>query len=530
MKRKFISLQTKILSLVFLLLLLIILVLASIFTYFESKQINKHMGQLALQVAKTVSFMNSVKEAFTLEDPSIVLQPIAEKVREEVGAAYVIIANKDEIQYSHPYTSQLGNKMNTKENYKAIVFGGYYTIQSNGMMGPALNGKAPIFSKDDNQIIGVVTVGYLLEDIHREVMSSVLRVIGFAALVMLLGIFGSILLAKNIRKDTLGLEPHEIAALYRERNAILFSIKEGIIAIDKNGNITMMNNSAKKMLHLSDEYLHSRIEAVIPVIDMMSVLKSGVPINNEEVILKGKVFIVNCTAVFDGKEIVGVVSTFRDKTDLIYMIDTISEIKQYSEGLRAQTHEYTNKLYVLSGFLQLQNYEDAVEMIQQESKINANQNKILFEQIKDTKLQAILLGKISKASEQKINFIIDYNSEVEHIPNHIGILQLITIVGNLIDNAYEAVADQTEREVTFFAMDVGLDLIIEVSDNGPGILEENLENIFKKGFSTKERDGRGYGLANVKETVEELNGTIQVENSKTGGTIFTIYIPTKEKL
>lgn len=531
-QRKFyISLQTKIASLVILLLLLVIFILASIFAYFESNQIRAHMGQLAIQTAKTVSLLSSVEEAFELEDPSSVLQPLAEQVRNEVGAAFIVIANKDGIQYSHPYESEIGNNIKANDYYKAIVYGAYYISNSEGIIGPSLTSKAPIYREYDNyqQMIGVVTVGYLLKDIESAVMNNVFKVFGVSFLVLIIGLFGSILLARNIRKDTLGLEPQEISALYRERNAILLSIKEGIIAIDETGHITLMNKSAQIMLNLSEQYLHQHIKHVFSEIDMISILKTGKYIINEEVMLQGKVFILNCTPVIEDERIVGVVSTFRDKTELIHIINTLSEVKQYSEWLRAQTHEYTNKLYALSGLLQLEYFEEAVEMIQQESHIHKNQNRIIFDQIRDSKLQAILLGKISKASELKINFTIDANTSIEQTPKYISISQLITIVGNLIDNAFDAVSQQNVREVSFFAIDMGRDLIIEVSDNGSGIQEEYLEKIFEKGFSTKKANGRGYGLTNVKDVVIELDGTIQAENKKDSGAIFTVYIPKKEE-
>ena len=201
-------------------------------------------------------------------------------------------------------------------------------------------------------------------------------------------------------------------------------------------------------------------------------------------------------------------------------------MREYSEGLRAQTHEYANKLYLLSGLLQLERYQDAFEFIQKESTIHQHQNRILFNQIHDPNVQAILLGKLGKASEKKITLEIDADSYVDPLPSHIEVTDIITIIGNLIDNAFDAVACQKEKKVTFSITGLGNDIIIEVTDNGQGIPESLFESLFSLGYSTKGKN-RGYGLFNMKHIIESLGGTIEVTNEKMGGAIFTVYLPKK---
>src|SRR6478736_4635924 len=446
MKKWFqVSLQTKIVGLSAALVITVIVLLASIFSYMQFVESKRQAEQLALQAAKSISFMPEVKAAFQKKQPSRYIQPLAEQVREQIGAASIVVQNREQIIY-------------------------------------------------------------------------------FSLAFLLLGMIGGIFLAKSIKKDTLGLEPHEIASLYRERNAILLSIKEGIIAIDHQGFITMMNTSAKNMLGLQAEYLHHHIIEVFPYTNMIEVLDTGIARSDQEIFLNEKTFILNLTPIIEHQRIVGVVASFRDKTELKSLINTISEVRRYSEDLRAQTHEFTNKLYVLSGLLQLGQYKDAFEFIQKESAVHQTQNRILFDQILDSKVQAILLGKIGKASEKKIHFSVDSESTLDTLPEHIEISHLIIIIGNLIDNAFEAVSQQSKKEVSFFITDIGHDLIIEVMDNGPGISEEVLNQIFTKGFSTKGTD-RGYGLANIKKMVDELGGSIEVYNQPEGGAIFSVYLP-----
>ena len=263
--------------------------------------------------------------------------------------------------------------------------------------------KAPIIvhNGDYDQVVGVVTVEFLIKGIESNILSRTKEIILFSLAVLLAGIVGGILLARSIRKDTLGLEPNEIAALYRERSAILLSIKEGIIAIDQNGFITMMNTSAEEMLHVNGDYMQQHISKVLPEFHMERVLE-----NDQEIAFQDKVFILNMTPILENNSTVGVVCSFRDKTELQNLVNTISEVRKYSEDLRAQTHEFTNKLFVLSGLLQLGHYKEAIEFIQQESNIHQSQNHILFHQIHDAKVQAILLGKIATASEKKLIFIL----------------------------------------------------------------------------------------------------------------------------
>ncbi|MED3382658.1 sensor histidine kinase [Bacillus tropicus] len=520
-KSRKVSLQTKIVSLIISLILFVVLLLAGIFVYIQSVDTKRQVEQLALQTAKSLSFMPAIKDAFQNNEHKSTIQSIAEQVREQAGADTVIVENRSGVMYSHSNSELIGTKSNNPYNYEALTFGGYYTLEGNGVSGPALMAKAPIIvhNGDYDQVVGVVTVEFLIKGIESNILSRTKEIILFSLAVLLVGIIGGILLARSIRKDTLGLEPNEIAALYRERSAILLSIKEGIIAIDQNGFITMMNTSAEEMLHVNGDYMQQHILKVLPDFNMERVLE-----NDQEIAFQDKVFILNMTPILENNSTVGVVCSFRDKTELQNLVNTISEVRKYSEDLRAQTHEFTNKLFVLSGLLQLGHYREAIEFIQQESNIHQSQNHILFHQIHDAKVQAILLGKLATASEKKIDFHIEGDSALHPLPDHIKVSHLITILGNIIDNAFDAVSEREEKSVSFFVTDIGHDIVFEVIDSGIGIPAEKITTIFQKGFSTK-GNNRGYGLANVKEMVDVLEGTIEIQNEKNGGAIFTIYLP-----
>ncbi|MFS0824296.1 ATP-binding protein [Bacillus sp. 1P02SD] len=524
-----ITLQTKIITLILTLIVFVISVLTGMFLYYEAKDTNEEMQKLAIQASRTLSLIPIMKNVSREDIQTGSMQAITQQIGNQAGANYVLIEYKDGLNISYP-TYEISHSVFDPENYKAIVFGGFYTIETENELGHILWGKAPIFAeKNGQQIIGVASVGFLKSEIQQSINHKLLKTLFIAIIVLIVGLLGGILLAKSIRNDIMGLEPHEIASLYRERNAILKSVKEGIIAIDNNGFITLLNNSARQMLGISNESINRPIAEILPNTRMLRVLDTNMVESDDEMIINNRVLIVNRMPIIENGKTVGVVSSFRDKTDIKKMVDTLTEIKNYSEDLRAQTHEFTNKLYVLSGLLQLEQYEQAIAMIQQETNQLNFQNDILFNQIKDPKLQAILLGKIGKASEKKVSLEIDENSYLAELPSHISITDCIIIIGNLIDNAIDEVM-QDEGKVTFFVTDIGNDIVFEVSDNGKGIPSEKISNLFEKGVSSKAEKNRGFGLWNVKTVVDKLNGSIEVANGKNGGAIFSVFLPMKNQI
>lgn len=480
---------------------------------------------MALEISKTVSFIPTIIAAFQTSDPSQTIQPLAEKIRKETGAEFVVIGNKYGIRYSHPLKSLIGKKMKGGDNERAINNGDYYVSKAKGALGPSIRGKSPIFNKKGD-VIGVVSVGFLLEDVNQQIRNNVTKVLLVSLFALLISLIGSILLGRNIRKDTMGLEPYEIASLYKEKNAVLHGVKEGILAIDKEGYITMMNLPAKRLLHIMGSVRHVKVDGLFPSDYLYEVLTSGNPQVDKEMVWKDKTVIVNCTPLFDESGISGVVASFRDKTEIEQMVNTLSEVNRYSEDLRAQTHEYTNKLYVLLGLLQLEEYEHAIDMIQTETQVLQSQNSIVFNHIEDTKVQAILLGKLGKASEKKIRFEIVADSYLKELPSHFKLSNLIVILGNLIDNAFEAVYGLESPTVKFFATDIGSDIVFEIADNGKGISGREIPLLFTRGFTSKNgAEPRGFGLSNAEKAVAEMNGMIEVQSTPESGTVFTVYLP-----
>ena len=235
-------LQTKLILVICSLLVFIVLSLGGIFYYIMTSALEDQIGTRALKVAETVASMPEVQQAFQLKDPSAVIQPIAEKVREKIDAEYIVVGNREGIRYSHPLPERIGKEMVGGDN-GPVLEGHSIISKAIGSLGPSLRGKAPIFD-DNGQVIGIVSVGFLTEDIAHITAAYQSRIEMISLIVLVVGLVGSVLIANNVRRSIHGLEPKEIGALYTEKKAILESIREGIIAINQEGIITMANRYA----------------------------------------------------------------------------------------------------------------------------------------------------------------------------------------------------------------------------------------------------------------------------------------------
>lgn len=525
-KRFHFSLQTKIMGLIAALLVFVIGLLTITLAVQHTHEERRQAEQLAVQTARTISHMPPAKELIERKGGHAdETQEVIEQMKEQTGAyAIYVLDEKGDIR-----SASIKSGQKKLERSREILFGGSHVSETKADGQRVIRGSAPIIKeqKGYSQVIGSVSVDFLKTETEQSIKKHLRNLSVIAVLVLLLGFAGAAALAKSIRKDTLGLEPHEIASLYRERNAMLFAIREGIIATNREGVVTMMNVSAAEMLKLPEPVINLPIDDVMPGAGLKSVLDQGEMLPNQEVNVNDQVFIINTKMMTQGGQAYGIVVSFREKTELKNLIDKLTEVRKYSEDLRAQTHEFSNKLYAILGLLELGEYDEAIDLIKEEYAIQNEQHDILFHNIHSQQVQAILLGKISKASEKKVKLVIDENSSLAPLPAHIGLSHLITIIGNLIDNAFEAVADQSVREVLFFITDMGRDIVIEVSDTGPGVPPDKTEAVFERGYSSKGRK-RGYGLANVKDSVRELGGWIELANPKTGGAVFTVFIPKKK--
>ncbi|MGF9917628.1 sensor histidine kinase [Paenibacillus ehimensis] len=522
-------LQTKLILLICTLLFSVLAVAAVVVEYMVTSMMEDQIGTRALKVAETVAAIPEIREAFKLADPSSVIQPLAEQIREKTGALYLVIGNREGIRYSHPLPERIGKEMVGGDN-GPVLEGKSIISKAEGSMGPSLRGKVPVRA-GNGDVIGIVSVGFLVDDINRwdDVYQWRILLISLAALVVAMA--GAVVIARGVRRSIHGLEPEEIGTLYMEKKAILESIREAILAVDRNGLITLANQQTLRILGLPDdtELIGKPIRDIVPKSRLLTVIRTGRSEFDVEMIMHGQEVVANRVPVFNRQnEVIGAVVSFRSKSEVYRLAEELSQVKRFAEGLRAQTHEYSNKLYVISGLIQLEMYQEAVEMISKETDVHQNFIQFIMREIPDPVIGGLLIGKYNRAHELKINLEIDPETSFKDVPARVDRDLLVTIIGNLTDNAMEALLDYCaaeEKKVTLFLSDYGEDLMIECEDNGPGIPDEWAENIFQKGVSSKEGEHRGIGLALVKHAVDKLGGRILHEPSGVGGTVFSVVIP-----
>jgi two-component system CitB family sensor kinase len=524
---KTIKLQTKMVLLIFGLLLFVLVVLGSLFSHMLSETLEDQIGKRALHVSETVASIPAVIAAFNDPRPWEAIQPIAEEVRIKTGAEFIVVGNKDGIRYSHPIPERIGNPMVGGDNHGALEEGRSYVSKAVGSLGPSLRGKVPIIN-DEGEVIGIVSVGFLIEDIEDTIGIYELRVVILIIVVLAIGIIGALQIGVGFKKAIFGLEPSEIGSLFQERSAILESIREGIIAINGQGKITMVNKAAYQILGIEPQnsVLGEQIINVLPHTKMLEVLKTGQSQFDHEIeVGKNEVIVSRVPIIYDGN-VKGVVSSFRNKTEIDQLTKELSQVQGYAEALRAQTHEYSNKLYMISGLVQLGSNQEAIELIHKETSDYQELVQFLMSNVPDTLIAAILLGKYNRALELKVEFMINQESSMREIPPVINREKLVTVLGNLLDNAFESVLEANQdKRVHLFMTDLGHDLIFEIEDSGVGLSDDMAKLIFKKGYSTKNGDDRGIGLHLVDKSVKYLGGYVTVTKSESGGAVFTVVIP-----
>ncbi|WP_028671470.1 ATP-binding protein [Saccharospirillum impatiens] len=499
--------------------------------YYLSASLDEQIGQRALNVAKTIAATPDIIRGVQARDVDS-LNQLSRKLANTNNALFIVIGDHNSIRLAHPNPDRLGFSMaddDGDDGSIALIDGQGYVNKALGSLGLSMRGKAPIYDMTGEEIIGIVSVGYSLD----QVRSTIARYNIVLYLVMALMLVGSvsvaIFIAGRFKRAIFGLEPEQIARLFEEQNATLQSVREGIIAVNREGVITTINRTAVDSLGLeADKPLTGRpIADILPDSGLMAALERGEPEFDQEIWLQGRHMIVNRLPVKQGNIIIGVVSSFRLRDELDQVSRQLTRIQQYADTLRSQTHEYSNKLHTIAGLIQIGAADEAMALIG--SEVNDHQTLIhlLLDAVPDPVLAGCILGKYNRAREMGQTLVIDPDSHMADVPDQLPRDQLVSALGNLIDNALEATRRHQGEggQVQLSMTDLGLDLIFEVEDQGPGISAEEEARMFDKGVTSKTDSGHGFGLYLVRQFVERWGGSITVENLATGGSRFTLYLP-----
>ncbi|GAA1671242.1 sensor histidine kinase [Nonomuraea maheshkhaliensis] len=488
---------------------------AGVWAEHTRNQLDSLYQQRALAIAQSVAALPQVREAFKLASPESVLQPLAMSVQQETGADYVVIANTDQKRYAHPNAALIGKTLST-DGTLVLRSGRSWVGTETGTIGTTVRGKTPI--RDEyGTVIGLVSVGVLETTVDSQLTHALPPLIWTALAVLLAGLALAALITARVRKQTFGLEPREIAALLEQREGVLHGVKEGVLALDLNGRVTLVNDAARELLGDVGADLTQ-----MPVSERMRDVLGGADPGEDRVVLHGeRVLVLNRTPVWVRGRHRGWVVTLRDRTELVRLARELDDTSSATDALRAQAHEFANRLHTVVGLLELGEHDAAIGFITRTT--GSTYATDLRERIQDPTLAALLMAKSAEAAERGARLVLSDDSSVPE-----GLIgdprDAVLVVGNLVANALDALDGAEGTIEVSLQADAG-GLRVRVGDSGPGIAPDLVEEVFREGFTTKAAHSgpRGLGLALTRQACLRRGGWVRVRNS--GGAVFTALLP-----
>jgi two-component system, CitB family, sensor kinase len=493
------------------------------------EQLDAQYEARSLSIAQTVAEMAQIQDAAASGSTSAALQQTAERIRRSTGASYIVITDRHGIRLTHPNRTLIGRRVD--EDPSAVLAGHTWVGVQRGTIGLAARGKTPIFR--NGAVVGMVSVGYPDQIVAGQLLTYVPGFALAALCALLLGVVGSLLLARHVKRQIFGLEPYEIAGLLEEREASLQGIREGAIATADDGTITLANQEAQRLLGIGPEAVGRKLGQVIPPSRLLRFM-AGELRDEDELVLSGpRVLVASRRPVQVRGHDIGHVVTFRDASDLVQLSEGIG-VDGLTDALRAQAHEFSNRLHAIAGLFELGRSEEAMRLITETSGLHQELSEALLDRVGDPVLGALLLAKSATATERGIDFRVAETAMPPGSP--LDGDELITVAGNLIDNAIDAAGRSSgRRAVTVSVGSEAGELAIKVEDSGPGVPAELRGEIFVEGFTTKraaDRRHRGLGLALARQIVARHHGSLRVERSPSelGGAVFVARMPLRAEV
>ena len=390
--------------------------------------------------------------------------------------------------------------------------------------GRSIAAQVPVIG-DRGQLIGIAMVAEGYPSLGERARGVLPDLVTFLGIGLALGVAGSWLLARLIKRRTRGLEPEEISALADQREAVLHAIREGVVAVAPDGTVTVMSDSARDLLGLDLDGAGRRVGDLGLEPRVADALAAGDDVRDEVLVVGGRVLVLNRNRVRDGGRVVGTVSTLRDRTELLAMQSELSARESVTETLRAQTHEFNNQLHTISGLIQLGEYDELSAWIGAVTRRRAEITEAVTSRVDDPAVAALLIAKVSLAGERGVGIELAEDTRLPRLEPDLG-ADVGTVLGNLVDNAVDATVAAGGSTVSVRLRDEPDDLVlVQVADSGAGVPPENAANLFRRGYSTKPSDarGRGVGLALVQVVCERRGGAVSVHNDR--GAVFTARLP-----
>ncbi|WP_211879521.1 ATP-binding protein [Pseudarthrobacter albicanus] len=491
-----------------------------LFTLISNQSLDRQYRLRALGIAATVSQMPQIGAALQAGDPQHTIERLAAGVIDAAQPAYVVVTDRTGTRYSHPNAALIGQQL---EEPVAVLDGQTHLGVNAGSLGISANAKVPVRAADGS-IIGQVSVGILETTEQSDQVQEVWLIVGFSAAVLSLSVLGSLLLARRIKRVTFDLEPAEIASLLQEREALLHGIREAVIGLDDDGLVTVINEEARRLLTAEGAVVGRPLTDLVPAGRLRDLLTGAVPGADQVALTEDSLLVVNRMPVVLSGRSIGSVVTLRDRTETETLIRDLHSVQGLMDAMRALEHEYANRLHVVASLLEMGDHSQARNYVSQISDTSRSLGEGLRGRIAPPELAALLMAKITVAAEQDVLISVTDDSRLEQATA--SPQSLLTIVGNLLDNAVDALANTPVPRLVTIQFDDADGVFIAVRDNGPGVPAHNIDQVLVDGYSTKEaRPGmrRGIGLALVSRIVRRAAGTLDVFPGPGGH--FEVWIP-----
>jgi two-component system CitB family sensor kinase len=485
--------------------------------------LNEQYSERALAIAKSVASDPVVVSATAAKIPGGALQERALAVRARTEALFVVITDDNSIRLAHPTPGEIGKRVSTSADRALAGLDDVNTVAS-GTLGLSVRSKTPIWQ--GTRVVGEVSVGFDVADPTGDFNKLLVVTLLFAGGALLLGAGASALLNRRLRRVTHGLEPHELTELLYEREAVLHGIGEGVLAVDEANRVSVRNDEAERLLGtelpigaaMAELELSPRVHKAVA---------EGRPVDNLLAVAGNRVLVINSRVVRLDDRDIGTVLTFRDRTDLDTLTRELDGIRALSDGLRAQRHEFANRLHTLYGLLQLGHHTEAVEYLQTLTDSSSARPSELGDAVTDPYLQALLVAKTEQAQEKGLTLKLAEDSWVPVTVT--DPIAANTVIGNLVDNALHAARMGPRRPAT---VEIGLfaegeTLHVSVVDSGPGVPADLRRTLFDEGVSTKIAPGHGLGLALARQAARARGGDVWLADPGEGetGALFVAKLP-----
>lgn len=505
--------------------------------YYERKRLDQNLQNVAETIAGSLIIRDELKGTF---DPSsgLLMTEYLDSLKKSLSNIDVIsVIQTDGLRCYHSNPYLIGTVYDgTLPEFK-MGERDFYVSDDTGPSGDQRRAYAAIYS-EKGEYMGFVLAVMLQENILKNTLLTLAMYILCALIVILLAVLLSVQLSGKIKKQLLGYEPDTFTAMFKIRDNILESLEEGVLAVDNRERVVFMNHAASEMLQIEDPKPAGKLLSELdPTGSLHQLLTSGETKFNFHIkSMKQADILSDCMPIMEQGNKIGAVGIFRNRTEYTKLMENLTGVRYLVDSMRANNHDFTNKLHVILGLIQMEQYQEAVRYIMNVTMVQRETIHQIMESVGDSSVAALLIGKNARASELNIKFSLKTGSALSREDIDLPSGDLVTIIGNLLDNAMDSMNEKRTppKELTVGIFTNPHTMLITVDDTGKGISKENLERIFENGFSTK-GTGRGTGLYLVKDLVESHGGTISVESEEDVGTSFIISFkeelprPKKEK-